>query len=226
MLINLKIKSICFLCNQYHFEKHAVCNECFDLLQPIGHHCCVCALPIANYSNDICNSCAFAKPYIDKVFTAFKYDDYLRRILHEFKYNNGIYLTKLLTSLMLKSNFNQSSLKCLVPVPLHKKRLQKRGFNQAALLTKNLSKAINIPYDLLNIVKLVNTESQISLPSKERRLNLKNVFAINKLPAKEITLIDDIITTGSTANEIAKILKERGATKVYLWCAARAIKSK
>ncbi|MDF1757300.1 MAG: ComF family protein [Legionellaceae bacterium] len=219
---NIRLPAICILCNQYHYEKHAICANCNDFLIPIGHSCRICSIPLANIEISICNSCSLCKPYVDKVFTGFLYEEPLRSLLHKFKYQHSLYLTSLLTEIMLQAKINERMFQCLIPVPIHKKRLQERGFNQAAVLAMHLSKIIKVPYDIKSCRKIINTPSQASLKSKERKINLINAFSVRDLKYKEVTLIDDLMTTGSTANEIAKTLKENGVHKVYLWCCARA----
>lgn len=110
---------------------------------------------------------------------------------------------------------------CLIPVPLHKKRLQKRGFNQAALLAQALSKTLHQPCLLQAIQKIKNTQPQAALDAKRRLSNIKDTFKIKPVPYPEVILIDDLITTGSTANELAYQLKRQGIKRVSLWCIAK-----
>ena len=111
---------------------------------------------------------------------------------------------------------------CLIPVPMHPKRLQQRGFNQAAELVKHLSRAFKIPYALSHCKKIINTAPQAELTAAERRKNLRDAFHARPLPYQHVTLVDDLLTTGSTVNELAKTLKQLGVTRVDVWCCARA----
>jgi ComF family protein len=111
---------------------------------------------------------------------------------------------------------------CLVPVPMHPKRIRKRGFNQAAELAKHLSRHIKVPYDITLCQKRINTEPQAQQNAKMRRTNLKNSFTSKAFHYQHITLVDDLMTTGSTAYELALLLKQQGAIRVDLWCCARA----
>jgi ComF family protein len=217
-----KLPSICFLCNQYHRENDAICAECSNFFQTLGHACDYCAKPLPNIENTICNACSLNKPFVDKVFTAYLFEEPLRTLLHEFKYHNGLFLASLLTKLMLKAPIDKDKIGCLMPIPLHHKKLKERGFNQAAILAVNLSKIINVPYDINSTQKTRGTRAQAGLKAEERGINLQNAFVSEKQSYKQITLVDDLLTTGSTANELAKTLKEQGAEKVYLWCCARA----
>ena len=111
---------------------------------------------------------------------------------------------------------------CIMPIPLHSKRIQQRGFNQAAELAKLLAKKLTIPYDATICKKITNTSPQVGLNAEERRKNLRHSFSAKPTSYHYVLLIDDLITTGSTANEMAKVLKKQGVERVDVWCCARA----
>jgi len=162
------------------------------------------------------------QPYLDRVITHFCFSEPLRTVLHAFKYESALYFRSLLTNLMLQASVELAT-ECLIPVPMHKKRLQERGFNQAAILTQHLSRALKIPHTLYHCTKIIPTLPQANLSATARRSNLKNAFQASTLPYQHVTLIDDVYTTGATANELAKQLKQQGIAKVNLWCCARAV---
>lgn len=221
----IQFPAICNLCSQYHNNLSAICEFCSELLISIGSQCEICALPIPQSSTMTCGKCLKKKPWFDKVFVNYIFEEPLRTILHDFKYKEGLYLTSFLTDLMFQ-NFDDdlSKTECLIPVPLHLNKLKARGFNQSALLAKKLAKQLNLPVGLDYCQKTLNTLAQAGLKWDQRSKNLKNAFRLKKtIPYKNITLIDDLITTGSTANELAKVLKNHGIEKVYLWCVARTV---
>ena len=121
----------------------------------------------------------------------------------------------------LKKNTRQAQ--CLIPVPIHPKKLKQRGFNQAVILTKLLAKQLNLPYDLNSCKKIKHTLPQANLDRKQRRNNLHQAFQVTPIPYQQVILIDDLLTTGSTANELACTLKKSGVTQVDVWCCARAV---
>lgn len=113
---------------------------------------------------------------------------------------------------------------CIIPVPIHSQRIKQRGFNQAAVLTQHLAKRLKQPYSLTTCRKRRNTPAQATLDASSRLTNLKGAFEITSTPPQHVILIDDLMTTGATANELAQLLKSQGTQRVDLWCCARAIK--
>lgn len=171
-----------------------------------------------------CGHCIKNKPYFDNAFAPYAYDEPLRTLLHEFKYRQGLYLRSFLANLIvtdLPPHFMQTE--CLLPVPMHSTRLRQRGFNQAAELTKYIAQSLSLPYNVQLCQKIKATLPQAGLKANERQKNVKNTFEVKSLQYKHVTLIDDLLTTGSTVNELAKTLKHQGVERVDVWCCARAI---
>ncbi|MFI4919214.1 MAG: ComF family protein [Legionellales bacterium] len=220
----IRLPSICTLCNQIHNGSLAICSFCMALLTPLGPSCQHCAYPLPEAHHLICGRCIKKPPHFDRTFIFYQFEEPLRGLLHHFKYHKGLYLGSLLSQLMCHA-FPENTIKpqCLIPMPMHPKRLRQRGFNQAAVLTKLLAKQLNLPYNLSHCQKIINTEPQASLNGEQRQNNLRGAFHIRPLPYKHVTLIDDLLTTGSTANELANSLKKSGVEQVDVWCCARAI---
>lgn len=222
----LRLPSICALCNQYHRDYVAICSSCLQLLSPIGPACIYCALPLPDSNFLVCGFCCKEKPYVDHAIAAYHFEEPLRTLLHEFKYHEGLYLSSFFAKL-IQNALPQEALQtqCLLPVPMHPKRLQKRGFNQAAELAKQLGRRLKIPYDLSRCKKIINTAPQAGLNAEQRQRNLRHAFYVEPLPYQHITLVDDLLTTGSTVNELAYILKKQGVNRVDVWCCAKATRS-
>jgi ComF family protein len=220
----LRLPSICALCSQYHKDGMAVCFSCLQLFPSIGPACYYCALPLPDNDFLMCGHCAEKKPSFDHAIAPFHFEEPLRTLLHEFKYHEGLYLSSFFATL-IKRAIPTESLKtqCLLPVPMHPKRLRQRGFNQAAELVKQLGRLLTIPYDLSHCKKIINTAPQAGLNAKQRQRNLKHAFYVDPLPYQHVTLVDDLLTTGSTANELANTLKSQGVCRVDIWCCARTV---
>ena len=156
----------------------------------------------------------------DEGRAALVYDEYVSRSIYRFKYNAkqeyaGYYANIIYNR--LGDKIRSWDAKALIPVPIHKNRMKKRGYNQAYLIAKELSKLTGIPVEN-NLVKRKNeTKVQKELGARERENNLKKAFIVNKnvVELKSVVIIDDIYTTGSTVDSIASLLKEKGVRKVY-----------
>lgn len=218
----LRLKTPCALCRRLHQGEFSVCTLCENTLMPLGLACKHCATPLFDTKALICRHCIKKKPPIDHVFAAYRFEEPLRTLLHDFKYRENLHLDKFLISLMQKSHINQPyQTECLIPVPTHKKRLKKRGFNHTVILARHLAKQLERPCLSSHIQKIIDTPSQAKLDAAARRRNLQNTFQLKAFPYKHVTLIDDLITTGSTANELAYQLKAQGVRRVDLWCIAK-----
>jgi ComF family protein len=198
-----------------------------DLLPLLGPACQYCAHPLPDTDHLICGHCIKQLPYVDRTYIKYSFEEPLRSLLHRFKYHSGLYLSSFLSHLILHAiEHAPDRPECLLPVPLSSQRLRARGFNQAAVMTKILAKKLNIPYDLISCQKRINTAPQASLNRDNRQKNLRQAFMTQTLPYQHIALIDDLLTTGATVNELAYTLKKAGVARVDVWCCARTINKK
>ena len=222
--MSIHLPAFCRICHQYHHNRYAICQDCINLFEPLGLACRSCAKPLPQANPAICEACMRNPPILDRVFIAYRYTEPLRTLLHAFKYDSALYLTSLLSFLILQAVGNQLDTECLIPIPLHKKRIQTRGFNQTALLTQYVGHKLQKPYLLQKCMKIIATPAQAHSNAKQRQTNLLHAFQAKKIPYTHITLIDDLYTTGATANAVAKAFKQTGVERVDLWCCARADK--
>lgn len=217
----------CVLCDNpiRKDNTYSICKSCFDELNFILDGCFTCGKNIINYSleeNDIknCNFCKDKKFYFDRAISCIEYTDLSKKFIFKLKYNNKTYLSKIIANIM-KEKLELENIKFdyILCVPLHKKRLKKRGFNQAEKISIYLSKYLEIPF--LNLIKRTKKTTKLyKLNKTERENELKNVFEIddksNLLQNKDVLIVDDIFTTGSTVNEVSKILKKHNVNKIYV----------
>ncbi len=217
-----RLKTPCSLCSEYHPTHSPLCTYCESLLMPLGAACAQCATPLPDAHFTQCGHCIKRPPSLDAVFAPYRFEEPLRTLLHDYKYREKLYLSHFLAEkMLLTSPAIIPKNTCFMPIPLHKKRLRKRGFNQAAILVNHLAKKLGKPCLLDHIQKIKNTLPQAALEAKARRQNIRNSFKIKPIPYQHVILIDDLITTGSTANELAYQLKKQGALSVQLWCIAK-----
>lgn len=202
-----------------------LCENCFAKLSfDVKSLCLVCSQP--SYNNLTHPKCA-KKYTIDGCFSAISYNKTAQKLIYNFKYKP--YLTDLKATLMdlfyesliQNENFQKEISKAssiFVPIPLYHSRLRKRGYNQSEILANALSKKFKS--QAFNILKRTrDTKTQFKLTKEDRAENIKNVFEIvnhtSPIVNLNIFLVDDIVTTGSTLKEAAKILKKAGAKKVF-----------
>lgn len=160
-------------------------------------------------------------PYFDRVVAPFRFEEPLRMLLHEFKYKASFYLSTFFAASIQNLISQPIITECLIPVPMHPKRLKQKGFNQSQFLAKTLASTLNIPCDTSICRKIIYTPPQTQLDKKERQRNLRGAFQVSASSYQHVTIVDDLVTTGSTANEIAKVLKQSGVQQVDVWCCAR-----
>ena len=175
-----------------------------------------------------CANCAHRTLHFEAAVAAYRGRGVVRHIIHEFKYGRQIHLRHLvarwLRAALDDERLHGNHFDVLVPVPLHPARQRERGFNQARLLSELLSAQISIP-SKLHLERIRYTTTQTALDRSERMENLHNAFRLRKnadVRGLRVLLIDDVLTTGSTLSECARVLKAAGALSVYAATAARA----
>ncbi|GAB6084074.1 ComF family protein [Desulfuromonas carbonis] len=202
------------------------CPACRAEIPPLSTPCCSrCALPFvtAGGQNHLCAECLGEQdPPFSRVQAAGLYDGLLRRAVQRFKYSDAIGLDHPLGAL-LAARLDPGPAQLLVPVPLHPSRLRQRCYNQSLLLARCLGRQFGLPVAAGLLRRTRATPSQQGLPAVVRRRNLKGAFALGEAPGPcHILLVDDVMTTGSTARECARTLRAGGALRVEVAVVARA----
>lgn len=209
----------CLICKAY--QNQPVCTGCTHYFVPLNSCCKTCAIPLVGDTTQQCGACIQHPPAIDLVFAGYQYIEPLRTIIHQFKFNRELYLTSYLARLMKLSLPYDYKTDCIIPVPIHTKRLRERGFNQTYLLAQWLAKDLKFPLNTQLCEKIVHTVPQTTLKKQTRIKNIHRAYKAHPNQYRRVTLIDDLITTGTTANEIAKVLKKTGIQEVHLICCAK-----
>ncbi len=223
-IINLLYPSECPSCKREPdtFRLAPFCSECWAGIEKYtGPSCRICATPITSEDATICAECIKKPPLFSKAMSFGLYEDTLSSAIHFFKFQRIRRLHRPLGELLL--GFDMSGIDALIPVPLSVRGLRERGFNQSLLLAKTLSERNRVPLIMDGLFKKKETPAQIGLSKNERGLNLKGSFkAERKFPGMRLLLVDDVMTTGSTANECSKVLLRAGAKEVVVLTLARA----
>lgn len=194
-----------------------------------GSLCTICGLPFFNSAAEshICGACLEKKPLYAMARAVVSFETVIMEVIHKFKYNRDLALGDALGSLFAEFSFpdlNFSDYKMLIPVPLHKKKLQERGFNQALLLAKRMGKKYSLPVNFSLLKRHKFTLTQTGLNQREREENIKGAFSVigkKEAVGENIILIDDVFTTGATVNECTRTLLEAGACRVSVLTLAR-----
>ncbi len=178
----------------------------------------------------MCGNCSTDNPSFDSARGAYAYEGAISNLIHAFKYQNKTHLRRplaQLTTVALPQLTATSGHDLVLPVPLHRRKLSRRGFNQAVLLGEIIARHAGLPFDRHNLRRIRWTEPQINLKADERRTNVKGAFEVSTphlVEGLRILLIDDVFTTGSTVEECSRVLKKAGAAAVDVITVARALK--
>ncbi|WP_434627632.1 ComF family protein [Pseudomonas sp. Z1-29] len=227
----LKNKQLCLLCGEPTDTLQPICTPCESELPWLGEHCAVCALPLP-MAGLRCGQCAARPPAFERVLAPWAYDFPVDSLITRFKHQAKWPLGRLLGELLAQSlqhHFDEGLERpdALVPVPLASRRLRQRGFNQATLLARWLSAALRIPCEDDLLLRIQDTPAQQVLDARARRRNLRQAFALAPravLNNRHLALVDDVLTTGATAQALARLLLDAGAARVDVYCLARTPK--
>ncbi|NOT14965.1 MAG: ComF family protein [Methylotenera sp.] len=219
----LKFKQICTLCASHEGDALGICAPCLDDLPwHIAPQCPQCGLPS---NGSLCGHCIKTPPNFDATQAVFTYDYPLDKLLQHYKYNEELYLANTFATLLCQKAYaSHHKIDRIIPMPMHATRIKERGFNQALEIARLVSKQLQIPLDYTSCQRTRYTPPQASLPLKERIKNIKGVFECKQsLQGLRVAIIDDVMTTGASLNELAKTLKQNGAAHVECWVMARTL---
>ena len=200
-----------------------VCPACAaDLPHLPANRCPQCAEPTTH--GERCGRCLAHPPAFDDTAALYIYDFPLDRLVHALKYGHQLALAnwfgQALAALLADRQFDR-----LIPLPLHRLRLQERGFNQSAEIARALGKSLALPLDLRSLQRQRETRPQAELPLKERTGNLRGAFACSQdLSGENVLLVDDVMTSGATLDEAARVLKIHGTSQVTVAVVGRALR--
>lgn len=218
---------ICILCGASAGGGIDLCQACLGDLT-LNHPCCRCCahpLPTSAPRHALCGACQNRPPAFDRVLTPFRYEGGVIPLITGLKFHGKMNHARLLGQLLcdfLQPVIATRRPERLIAVPLHRQRQTERGFNQALELIRDCARRHGLPLDHRSMARVVATDAQSQLNAKQRRSNVRGAFQLTrKIQSEYVVLIDDVVTTGSTVNELAKILKAAGVRRVDVWAIAR-----
>jgi ComF family protein len=204
------------------------CEDDFSFIEP--PLCPLCGTPFKSpeQHSHPCQSCLEGAWRFDRGFSVFYYHGTLRRAIHLFKYSGRVILANALARFLHERGafwMTEIQPEVIVPVPSHGRRLKKRGFNPPLFLARYLGRRLRIPVLTEALLAIKQIPSQAGLKREERLENVQGAFMAerNQVRGRRVLLIDDVLTTGATANECARALKKAGASYVAVMTLARSV---
>ena len=217
----------CAGCGTILGEVHSFCPDCWKQIEFLGETgCATCGLPLQATEQSICAICLARPPRIARTRAAVVYDDLTRNLAIRLKYGRKVAVARTMARYMAPLVGAEGE-RLLVPVPLHRTRLWSRGFNQSALVARELSHRLGIDADPLALMRTRRTPPLKGMSHLQRRKTVAGAFRVRRKEAvagKTVILVDDVLTTGSTADACARALKRAGAARVELLSWARVVK--
>ena len=227
LLVDFALPPRCGGCGTIVDEVDSFCSDCWRKLQFLGPGGCArCGLPLQGTDADTCGACLARPPRLDRIRAAVAYDDISRAIAMRLKYGRKVALARTMSRYMQPLVGELPREAVLVPVPLHRYRLWNRGFNQSAIVARELSRRTGLPVAVDALRRVRSTPPLKGLNAQQRRRTVAGAFradASAELRGRTVVLIDDVLTTGSTANACARALKKAGAARVDLISWARVV---
>lgn len=214
----------CELCGRRGRLQDCICPDCLADLPHTGSACERCGAQTPDEAS-LCGKCLQRPPLADRTVTAFHYAYPLDRLVRQFKYRQSLRLAKPLTGSLADCILERGgpAVDVLIPVPLHYRRQIGRGYNQATVICRLLEKRLNVPVDTQLVRRTRATRPMYALSVEQRRHNIGGAFMLTtSCPYRSIAIVDDVITSGATLNEIAGLLRRAGAEYIEFWALARA----
>lgn len=225
-LMGLFYPPVCVLCQGPVAGDRLLCRACVEELPVIEHGCRQCGRILPQTAGEVCGRCLHRRPPYDVVFAPFVYAPPLDQLVAEFKFRGRLTHATLFAQLLVTAaeRKHMPPPAYLLPVPLHRSRLRERGYNQAIELARPLARHWNVRLDVNSVCRSRPTPAQMRLSARERLRNLRGAFEVRqgvRLPER-VTIVDDVMTTGTTVGELTKTLHQAGVRRVEVWVLARA----
>jgi ComF family protein len=206
-----------------------LCRDCDAELPASPQACLRCGLPSPRVDGRglVCRACLADPPAYDRCYAAFEYGFPVDRLVHDLKYRGQLAPARVLGYLLgagIADHGLHLDVDVIVPVPLHPRRHAERGFNQSAEIARWVARAVGRPWSDGAVLRRRDTPAQVGLHAGERRANLRGAFTCSEaVQGVRVAVVDDVVTTGSTAESMAQALRAADAFSVDVWCVARAL---
>ncbi len=221
----LAFRTACDLCGTTASPSVGLCPACLDDLPVIPHPCPCCGLSLSQPNPGPCGACQHQPPAFDAAFIPFAYAPPLNDYITGLKFHSRLAAARLLGELLIQALPADVPDRpdCLLPVPLHARRLRRRGFNQALEIARPVAKHLQLPLDIHGVRRCRDTRPQSDLDRAGRQRNLRDAFELRQpLSWRHVAIVDDVVTTGNTVNALARLLRQHGVERIQIWAIARA----
>jgi competence protein ComFC len=212
----------CILCQEAidSTEKYSICQPCRERVPFIVRDCELCGKPLEDlYIPDRCPDCIKNPHLFTRAYSCVEFNDEIKQLVYRLKYGKQRYLSYHMAEIMVeKIKDNLGTIDVIIPVPLHKRKLRDREFNQSQLLAKYIGKALALDVDTKSLIRVKKTISQNKLTRKERKENVKDAFNLvsgEGLRDKNILIVDDVYTTGNTVDACCSELVSTSRAKAF-----------
>ena len=218
----------CAGCGVVVLDVHSFCPDCWPKIEFLGNTGCrTCGLPLVATEAETCGACLARPPRIARTRAAVAYGDLTRSLAIRLKYGRKVAIARTMARYMAPLVDCSNGDPILVPVPLHRSRLWQRGFNQSALVARELARKLELRTDPLVLRRSRRTPPLKGMSPLQRRKTVAGAFMVKDKQAvtgRTVVLIDDVLTTGSTAEACARTLQRAGAARVELITWARVVR--
>lgn len=221
----LALPRFCILCHAFTYNERNLCQACANYLPWLGSACHRCGLPLPADLKISCGECLQNPPEFHQTLAVFEYTQPIIYLITMLKFHGhlsiGALLGEYLKQKILDYYTDKAWPQCIIPMPLHSKRLRQRGFNQALEIAKPIQRYTQLPLNLNACERSKETYMQLSLAAKLREKNVKQAFTIRSFPGNHVAIVDDVMTTGHTMRALSLALTKAGVKQIDVWCCAR-----
>lgn len=218
----LLLPTTCLLCNESTPRSSVLCGPCTAELPGIVDACDRCALPLP--ISGTCAHCLSRPPLWDAAIAAWAYSGTVPWLVRQFKFHRSLVHGKVLAHGLAERLCHEAvQPDVIAPVPLHPLRLRERGFNQSLEIARPVGRRLGVPVEALLAQRIISTAEQSGLDAGQRRRNVRGAFRVSAdMRGLSVAVIDDVMTTGNTLEELVRALRRAGAQTVHVWVCARA----
>jgi ComF family protein len=213
----------CILCGQLADLPVELCSPCKKQLIGDSVRCNRCGIELS-YGETSCGRCLSRPPIFDRCESVLGYTLEASHLIRQLKYNQKTSVAHVMAYLLAEhlEHHREVLPEVIIPMPIHRNRLYRRGFNQTMEIAKYLGALLDIPVDYKSCQRTRHTESQTGLSNRGRRENVRGAFRmLREVPYQHVAILDDVLTTGASAEELTRVLKSAGVAHVEVWCCVR-----